>query len=148
MRKQKREHAAAQNYKLKESENSYAFEDNEDDDDPDKDPPPNHLDTEDDPNSQSANRTNHMLREKDVEKLGECGLRICEFPVAIRPHFSVFEILEAERAARNGERRTGVVAALENFSHGQLQALSSVPWDSPVLSVIPTEETASGSRDG
>ncbi|KAG8389764.1 hypothetical protein BUALT_Bualt01G0012500 [Buddleja alternifolia] len=147
-RKRKRDQAARKS-KLKEQEHDDAFEDNEDDDDPDLDPPQNHLEVEDDP--QNHNRT----REKESEKLVRGGLRICEFPIAIkrevsRPHSSVFGILEAERAAQNGGnggQGQHVVAVLENISYGQLQALSAVPRDSQAL-LGAAEETASGSGGG
>ncbi|KAK6131533.1 hypothetical protein DH2020_034740 [Rehmannia glutinosa] len=160
-RKRKREHRAARNSKLKEPENDDTFEDNEDDDDLDLDPPQNHLETDDDPHNNSeyrANgyRANQMSREKESEKLVDGGLRVCEFPIAIkrvvnRPHSLVLGIVEAERAARNGESggqgQVGV-ARLENISYGQLQALSAVPRDSLALLGAPTEETESGGGSG
>ncbi|KAK6114912.1 hypothetical protein DH2020_007181 [Rehmannia glutinosa] len=97
-----------------------------------------------------------MSLEKESEMLVDGGLRICEFPIAIkrvvnRPHSLVFGIVEAERAARNGEiggqGQVGV-AVLENISYGQLQALSAVPRDSPALLGAPTEETESGGGSG
>ncbi|KAK6132338.1 hypothetical protein DH2020_033898 [Rehmannia glutinosa] len=155
-RKRKREHRAARNSKLKEPENDDTFEDNEDDDDLDLDPPQNHLETDDDPHNNRGYRANQMSREKESEMLVDGGLRICEFPIAIkrvvnRPHSLVFGIVEAERAARNGEiggqGQVGV-AVLENISYGQLQALSAVPRDSPALLGAPTEETESGGGSG
>ncbi|KAK6114913.1 hypothetical protein DH2020_007182 [Rehmannia glutinosa] len=155
-RKRKREHRAACNSKLKEPENDDTFEDNEDDDDLDLDPPQNHLETDDDPHNNSGYRANQMSREKESEKLVDGGLRICEFPIAIkrvvsRPHSLVLGIVDAERAARNGESggqgQVGV-ARLENISYGQLQALSAVPRDSPALLGAPTEETESGGGSG
>ncbi|KAL6492902.1 hypothetical protein OROGR_032661 [Orobanche gracilis] len=153
-RKRKREQRAAHKSKLKGLEsNDDAFEDNEDDDDRDLDPPQNYLETEDHPLDSSQNRANQISQEKEIERVSDGGLRICEFPVAIkrvvsRPHSSVFGIVEAERAARSGEARgQGQVglAVLENISHGQLQALSAVPRDSPVLLGTSPEDTESGS---
>ncbi|KAL3638847.1 hypothetical protein CASFOL_016754 [Castilleja foliolosa] len=143
-RKRKREQRRKS--KLKELENDDTFDDNEDDDDPDMDPPQNHLETEYHPHNSNRNQ---ILRAKESEKFADGGLRISEFPIAIkrvvnRAHSSVFGIVEAERAARNGENggqgQIGV-AVLENISYGQLQALSAVPRDSAAL----LEETESGS---
>ncbi|KAL3845509.1 hypothetical protein ACJIZ3_002912 [Penstemon smallii] len=155
-RKRKRDQAARK-AKLKELDYDDAFEENDDDDDPDLDPPQN-QDTEDDSHNHNADRTNRISRAKESEKLSDGGLRISQFPIAIkrvvsRPHSSVFDIVEAERAARNGESRAQGqgqvgVAVLENISYGQLQALSAVPRDSPVLVGALTEETASGSGFG
>ncbi|KAL0432225.1 UNVERIFIED_CONTAM: SWI/SNF complex subunit SWI3C [Sesamum latifolium] len=152
-RKRKRDQSAARKSKLKEHENDDIFEDNEDDDDPDLDPPQTHLEAEDGHPNHSMDRTNQIMGEKESEKLVGGGVKICEFPIAIkrevnRPHSSVFQIVEAERAERNGDSRgegQGGVAVLENISYGQLQALSAVPRDSPALLGVPTEETASGS---
>ncbi|KAG8378239.1 hypothetical protein BUALT_Bualt08G0117000 [Buddleja alternifolia] len=147
-RKRKREYL-----KLKESKNDDAFEENvDDDDDPNLDPPQNQLETGDDPHIRTTDGTNRISGEKESEKLVDGGLRICEFPIAIkrvmsRPHSSVFRIVEAERAVLNGERDQGKVgvAVLENISYGQLQALSAVPRDSHAFI---GEETASGSGGG
>ncbi|CAA2963154.1 SWI SNF complex subunit SWI3C [Olea europaea subsp. europaea] len=132
------------------------FEDNEDDDDPDMDPPQKHPETDDNPPHQNADRMALIPRERESEKLVDGGVKICEFPVAIkrvvsRPHPLVLRIVEAERATHNGAGRSqgqGVVASLENISYGQLQALSAVPHDSPALLGAVAEETASGSGRG
>ncbi|EPS59882.1 chromatin remodeling complex subunit, partial [Genlisea aurea] len=84
------------------------------------------------------------------------GVRICEFPVAvkrevIRPHSSVFRIVEAERVVNYGSCRgtgQGGATALENISYGQLQAHSTVPADSPSLSAVAADETANGCGTG
>ncbi|KAL6522171.1 hypothetical protein OROMI_032048 [Orobanche minor] len=151
-RKRKRDYASARKSKLKEHENDDAFKDDEDEDDPDLDPPQNHLESEDDPPNR---RTAQLTGAKEGERLFGGGLRICEFPVAVKrqvhsPHSSVFRIVDAERGARNVDSRgqgQGGVAVLENISHGQLQALSIVPRDSPILGA-PLETTASGSESG
>ncbi|KAL8459473.1 hypothetical protein ACS0TY_036820 [Phlomoides rotata] len=153
-RKRKRDHPGAQKSKLKEQENDEMFEDNGDDDDPDLDPPQNHLEAEDDPQNRGIDRTNQITGDKEDEKLVSGGVRICDFPIAIkreirRPHSSVFKIVEIERAARNGDSRfhgQSGVAVLENISYGQLQALSAVPRDSH--SFLALEDTASGSGSG
>ncbi|XP_073035515.1 SWI/SNF complex subunit SWI3C-like [Primulina eburnea] len=155
-RKRKREHQAGRKSKLKEPEKDDAFEDNEDDEDPDLDPPQNHLETDDDPHNQNLDRISQISRERESENLMDGGLKICDFPVAIkrvvnRPHSSVFGIVEVERAARNGESRDqghGGVAMLENVSYGQLLALSAVPRDSSALLGASLEDTASGSGVG
>ncbi|KAL7128351.1 hypothetical protein ABFS83_14G310500 [Erythranthe nasuta] len=152
-RKRKRDHPATRKSKLKEQDNDDAFEDNEDDDDVDLDPQQNHLEPEDDSQNHNADRTTHITGEKEGEKLVSGGLRICEFPIVIKrevswPHSSVLRIVETERAARIGNSRgqgQGGVAALENISYGQLQALSAVPRDSPALLGANVEDTAGGS---
>lgn len=145
----------ARKSKLKEHDDDI-LDDNEDDDDPDLDPPQNHLESEDDPQIRSADRTTQITGEKGDEKLVNGGLKLCEFPVAIkreinRPHSSVFRVVEYERAARFGDSRgqgQSGVPVLENISYGQLQALSAVPRDNPSLLGVPSEETASGSGGG
>ncbi|XP_047980414.1 SWI/SNF complex subunit SWI3C-like isoform X1 [Salvia hispanica] len=153
-RKRKRD-SVARKSKLKEQDDDI-LDDNDDDDDPDLDPPQNHLESEDDPQIPNSDRTAQIIGEKGDEKLVAGGLKLCEFPVAIkreifRPHSSVFRILEYERAARFGDSRAqgqSGVPVLENISYGQLQALSAVPRDNPSLLGVPSEETASGSGGG
>ncbi|CAA3023770.1 Hypothetical predicted protein [Olea europaea subsp. europaea] len=132
--------------------NDEALEENYDEDDPDLDPH-NHPDTDDDYHHQSADRIAHVSRAKEREMLVDGGVKICEFPVAVKrvvskPYSSVFGIVEVERSAQNGESRgqghSGVVV-LENISHGQLQVFSAVPWDSVALLGGSKEETASRS---
>ncbi|GER40320.1 SWI/SNF complex subunit SWI3C [Striga asiatica] len=154
-KKRKTDYAAARKSKLKEHENDNAFEDNDDDEDLDLDPPHN-PEAEDDLPDHRVDRASRLMSEKEGEKLVGGGSRICEFPVVIqrqvsRPHSSVFQIVEAERAAQIVDNRGQVqsgVALLENISHGQLQALSAVPRDSPALLGPPLEESASGSDNG
>lgn len=143
----------ARKSKLKEHDNDDILDDNEDDDDPDLDPPQNHLEAEEDPHI----RTTHITGERVDEKLVNGGVKICEFPIAIkrevsRPHSSVFRVVEFERAARYGDSRgqgqSAAVPVLENISYGQLQALSLVPRDNPALVGVHSEETASGSGAG
>ncbi|XP_052201383.1 SWI/SNF complex subunit SWI3C isoform X2 [Diospyros lotus] len=76
---------------------------------------------------------------RESEVLSDGGVRISDFPPVVkhtvnRPHSSVLAIVALERSIRCGEGKAvqnGVV--LENVSHGQLQARSAVPADSPVL---------------
>ncbi|KAL3634778.1 hypothetical protein CASFOL_021832 [Castilleja foliolosa] len=149
-RKRKRGNSAARKSTLKERKNDGTFEDNDEDVNPNLDPPHNHLETEDDPPNPRLNRISPLRGQKEGEILIDRGLRICEFPVAIkrqicRPHSSVLQIVESERAAQYVDSRSqgqGGAAVLENISHGQLQALSVVPRDS---SALLGEETAGGS---
>ncbi|KAG6408323.1 hypothetical protein SASPL_131328 [Salvia splendens] len=122
----------------------------------DLDPPQNHLESEDDPQIHTSDRKTQITGEKGDEKLVAGGLKLCEFPVAIKreinmPHSSVFRIVEFERAARYGDSiglgQSGV-PVLENISYGQLQALSAVPRDNPALLGVPSEETASACGGG
>lgn len=155
-RKRKRDQAAARKAKLKEQEHDDIFEDNEEDDDPDLDPPQNHMDVDDDHQHHGMEQMNHNTGQRESEKVVDGGVRICEFPVAIkrevsRPHSSVFQIVEAERSALNGDSRghgQGGVPMMENLSYGQLQALSAVPRDSPALLGAQADESASGSGSG
>ncbi|CAL5394254.1 unnamed protein product [Camellia sinensis] len=96
-------------------------EENEDDDD---------LDQQQQPEFEGL-----IARESEV--LSDGGVRISHIPPMIkhtinRPHSSVLAIVALEKAIQCGEGKNlqnGVV--LENVSHGQLQALSAVPADSP-----------------
>ncbi|XP_010521300.1 PREDICTED: SWI/SNF complex subunit SWI3C [Tarenaya hassleriana] len=69
--------------------------------------------------------------------LEESGTRLSDFPAVvrrgvIRPHPSISAVAAAERAGLVGETKGhSSLPALENVSYGQLQALSSVPADSP-----------------
>ena len=66
------------------------------------------------------------------------GVQMSQFPIVIKrfvnlPHSSVTAIVALERALESGENKAPSALAapvLENVSHGQLQALSSVPSDS------------------
>ncbi|XP_047321844.1 SWI/SNF complex subunit SWI3C-like isoform X2 [Impatiens glandulifera] len=76
---------------------------------------------------------------RDNEVHVRAAEKISDFPPAVkqklnRPHSSVSSIVALEKAIHNGESKTlfnGVV--FENISHGQFQALSAVPRDSPSL---------------
>ncbi|KAL2519992.1 SWI/SNF complex subunit SWI3C [Forsythia ovata] len=131
-RKRKRGNQISRKSKFNEPVNDEAFEENYDEDDPDLDPPHNQPETDDDRHHQSADRTAHVSRAKESETLVDGGVKICEFPVAVkrvvsRPHSSVLRIVEVERLEQNGVSRgqgqSGAVV-LENISHGQLQGAS------------------------
>ncbi|CAL5425118.1 unnamed protein product [Camellia sinensis] len=108
-------------------------EENEDDDDLDQQ---QQSEFEEDPQSGSTDLA-PIARESEV--LSDGGVRISHFPPMIkhtvnRPHSSVLAIVALEKAIQCGEGKNlqnGVI--LENVSRGQLQALSAVPADSPVL---------------
>ncbi|CAI9787051.1 unnamed protein product [Fraxinus pennsylvanica] len=152
-RKRKRGNQISRKSKINEPLNDEAFEENYDEDDPDQDPPHNHPETDYDHHHQSADRTTSVSGSKESETLVDGGVKICEFPVAVkrvvsRPHSSVLGIVDVERSGRNGERRgqgQNGVAVLENISYGQLQVLSAVPRDSVALLGASEEETASRS---
>ncbi|XAR55554.1 hypothetical protein NMG60_11035656 [Bertholletia excelsa] len=99
-------------------------------------------------NPQSGLDPTPISRESEV--LSNGGVRISDFPSAIkhtvnRPHPSVLAIVALERAIQAGEGKNlqnGV--ALENVSHGQLQALSLVPADSLALLPAVDQERADG----
>lgn len=105
-------------------------------------PPPqppqqqNHRNPNPNPNGNASNSLDlvaPILRETEV--LLDGGVRICSFPTVVRhtvnrPHSSVLAILAME-SGRAQQQLNGVV--LENLSYGQLQALSSVPANSPAL---------------
>ncbi|CAL5400301.1 unnamed protein product [Camellia sinensis] len=106
-------------------------EENEDDDDLDQQQQP---EFKEDPQSSPTDSAS-IARESEV--LSDGRVRISHFPLMIkhtvnRPHSSVLAIVALEKAiqCREGKNlQNGVV--LENISHGQLQALSAMPADSP-----------------
>ncbi|CAL0305499.1 unnamed protein product [Lupinus luteus] len=90
------------------------------------------------PNPQSAsNPQSHH----EIEVLSDHAVQISQFPVVIkrsvnRPHSSVAAIIALERAMEFGDNNNCQflkLPVLENVSHGQLQALSTVPADSAAL---------------
>ncbi|KAG7943242.1 hypothetical protein I3843_15G029000 [Carya illinoinensis] len=115
-----------------------------DEDDDEDDPPPHdddldHQDEAEDPQSGAVVPPPH-----ESEVLKDGGVRVCGFPPVVkhavnRPHSSVLAIVASERANQSGENGKGQqqlqtpLPVLENVSYGQLQALSSVPADSPVF---------------
>lgn len=99
----------------------------------------NDLEFDEDPinqNPSQSNRTGAAPIARESEVLLDGGVRVSVFPPVVRHtvnryHSSVLAILAMERANQCGEsgsRQNQV--ALENISHGQLQALSAVPPDS------------------
>ncbi|CAI9115431.1 OLC1v1016333C2 [Oldenlandia corymbosa var. corymbosa] len=97
------------------------------------------------PSNFSMERT---VQVRESEAVSEDGERVSSFPIVVkrsvyRPHSSVLSVVAMEKAGNMGESRgpgqSGIF--LENISHGQLQALSSVPADSSALA----EESGSGS---
>ncbi|OIV97953.1 hypothetical protein TanjilG_12710 [Lupinus angustifolius] len=90
------------------------------------------------PNPQSA--TNPQSHH-EMEVLSDHAVQISQFPVVVkrsvnRPHSSVAAIIALERAIEfgdNNHRQLRNAPVLENVSHGQLQALSTVPADSAAL---------------
>ncbi|CDP10951.1 unnamed protein product [Coffea canephora] len=97
------------------------------------------------PNNITLERT---VQIRESESVSDGGERISSFPLVIkravhRPHSSVTSAVTMERAGNLGESRGQGQNALvlENISHGQLQALSTVPTDNLVIG----EEGGSGS---
>ncbi|XP_020593331.1 SWI/SNF complex subunit SWI3C isoform X2 [Phalaenopsis equestris] len=91
-------------------------------------------DAEGDKDYRADRNTGSAFDLRHTEVLSDGGQRICDFPVVIRrtvnrPHVSVISIVVAERLQLSGASSWGGSANLpflENISHGQLQALSSV----------------------
>ncbi|KAK6939903.1 SANT/Myb domain [Dillenia turbinata] len=116
-------------------------EDALEDDDEDEDNNINNMEAEEDddqaqPTSNPNSDRTRPARESEV--LADAGVRISDFPVAIkravnRPHASVLAIVAAERATQSGDTKSLSPLLLENVSYGQLQALPSIPADSPSL---------------
>ncbi|XP_058786931.1 SWI/SNF complex subunit SWI3C isoform X1 [Vicia villosa] len=112
----------------------------EDDDDDDENPNADEDDyeSEDQHNHNQPNSQPHQ----EIEVLSDHGVQISQFPVVIkravnRPHSSVTAIVALERAMELGlgdsKGQLQNPPFLENVSHGQLQALSTVPSDSLAL---------------
>lgn len=84
------------------------------------------------------------------EVLSDGAVRISDFPSVVkhtvnRPHSSVLAIVGTERAIQFGDTRNQQSPMfLENISHGQLQALSAVPADSPSLATSDQERSDGG----
>ncbi|KAI9113366.1 hypothetical protein K1719_015891 [Acacia pycnantha] len=116
----------------------------EDEDDEDPNGEDDHLERQDDsedqtqhPNPQSGSNSQAQL---EIEVLSDDGVQISQFPKVIkrtvnRPHASVTAIVALERANESGDNKGQLQNSpfLENVSHGQLQALSTVPADSSAL---------------
>ncbi|KAJ7965523.1 SWI/SNF complex subunit SWI3C [Quillaja saponaria] len=117
-------------------------EDNEEEEEPNGDD--DNLERDDDIEDQ----THHPIPQSDLstqaqqemEVLSDGGVQISDFPLMIkrsvnRPHSSVLTIVALERANKSGESKGQLQNPpfLENVSHGQLQALSTLPADSSSL---------------
>ncbi|KAL3026368.1 hypothetical protein AAZX31_04G227300 [Glycine max] len=112
----------------------------EEDDDDDENPNAEEDLAERDYDSEDQTHHNHPNSQPHVETevLSDHGVQISQFPAVIkrsvnRPHSSVTAVVALERALESGENKAPSALAapvLENVSHGQLQALSSVPSDS------------------
>lgn len=93
---------------------------------------------DDHPSNLSLERT---VQIRESESVSDTGDPVCSFPVVVkravnRPHSSVISAVAMERAGNMGESRGQQgqnAVVLENISHGQLQALSAVPADSPAF---------------
>ena len=95
------------------------------------------YDSEDQTHHNHPNSQPHV----EAEVLSDHGVQISQFPAVIkrsvnRPHSSVTAIVALERALESGDNKAQSALdapILENVSHGQLQALSSVPSDNFAL---------------
>ncbi|KAF8405698.1 hypothetical protein HHK36_007775 [Tetracentron sinense] len=89
----------------------------------------------------------HDSRESEV--LFDGGTRISVFPVVIkhtvnRPHSSVLAIVASERSVQFSDQRAlQNPFFLENISHGQLQAVTAIPSDSPSLATSDVDGSSS-----
>ena len=112
----------------------------DDEDDEEEDPNGEDDEREDDSEDQTHHPNPHSQAQHEIEVLSGDGVLISQFPRVIkrivnRPHSSVMAIVTLERANEAGDNKGQLQNPpfLENVSHGQLQALSSVPADSPYL---------------
>lgn len=83
----------------------------------------------------------------ESEVISDGAVRISNFPSVVKQtvnqhHYSVIQVAARERAGRSGDS-SGLGGMnylfLENISHGQLQAVSAVPRDSPALTGVDSE---------
>ncbi|XP_061361861.1 SWI/SNF complex subunit SWI3C isoform X2 [Gastrolobium bilobum] len=113
----------------------------EDDDDEEENPNAEEDHLERDYDSEDQTHHNHNHPNFEMEVLSDHVVQISQFPFVIkrsvnRPHSSVTAIVALERVMESGDSSKGQLQNppfLENVSHGQLQALSTVPSDSPAL---------------
>lgn len=133
----------------RDASNSLKRQKNHEDEDDDEDEDDEAEEEEDNTNNnnQDSPANNHPnadpifdLRESEV--LSDIGQRISDFPVAVkryvnRPHPSVIGLVVAEKFAT-----VRSLPLLENLSHGQLQALSSVPGDNSLLNPAVDQDKA------
>ncbi|XP_027362706.1 SWI/SNF complex subunit SWI3C isoform X2 [Abrus precatorius] len=94
------------------------------------------YDSEEQTHHNPNNHTNSQ-QHPEIEVLSDHAVQISQFPLVIkrsvnRPHSSVTSIVALERALESGDNKAQLhnPPFLENVSHGQLQALSTVPSDS------------------
>uniref|UniRef100_A0A7C9FAQ9 SWI/SNF complex subunit SWI3C n=1 Tax=Opuntia streptacantha TaxID=393608 RepID=A0A7C9FAQ9_OPUST len=120
-------------------------EDDDDDDEEDNDvvEPDEDEDLHPNPKNQPQQLPPNRVN-SETEVLAGAGIRISDFPAAVkhavnRPHSSVMAIVAAERENK------GQSVVLENISHGQVQALSAVPSDNPVLATGSSSAEQEGS---
>ncbi|KAI7756935.1 hypothetical protein M8C21_014386 [Ambrosia artemisiifolia] len=122
-------------------------EDYEEEEDLDLDQNNTHQDFDDDPSNSSdpvavtgavAGRVVGAGAETEV--LADGAVRVSVFPSVVkqtvnRHHYSVIKVAARERACQSGDSSGGGMnyMFLENVSHGQLQAVSAMPRDAPVL---------------
>ncbi|CAJ1974255.1 unnamed protein product [Sphenostylis stenocarpa] len=114
-------------------------EEEDDDDEENPNAEDDHAEREYDSEEQTHHHHNHpnSLPHVETEVLSDHGVPISQFPAVIkrsvnRPHSSVTSIVALERALESGDNKAHsalTAPVLENVSHGQLQALSSVPSD-------------------
>ncbi|KAJ0750576.1 putative transcription factor MYB/SANT family [Helianthus annuus] len=76
----------------------------------------------------------------ETEVLSDGAVRVSAFPSVVkqtvnRHHYLVMQVAARERACQGGDSTGGGMnyLFLENVSHGQLQAVSAMPRDAPVL---------------
>ncbi|XP_038989427.1 SWI/SNF complex subunit SWI3C isoform X2 [Phoenix dactylifera] len=83
-----------------------------------------------------------VLDLREAEVVSDAGQRISDFPAVVRrfvnrPHSSVLALVAAELSSSSFSASAGsrpwAAPLLENISHGQLQALSTVLADNPLL---------------
>ncbi|XP_073099674.1 SWI/SNF complex subunit SWI3C homolog isoform X1 [Elaeis guineensis] len=118
----------------------------EDDDDDDEDEAATRevAEEDEDHDSQANNPSSDpVLDLREAEVLPDTGQRISDFPAVLRrfvnrPHSSVLDLVAAELSlsssfSASAGSRPWAAPLLENISHGQLQALSTVLPDNPSL---------------
>ncbi|XXG60690.1 hypothetical protein AAC387_Pa04g2533 [Persea americana] len=111
----------------------------DDEEDEDEEPVVEEEDEDDELDASPAADPNASAAALESEVLSDGGIRISDFPPVIRhtvnrPHSSVLALVLADRAELRPVGATNPNPMfLENISHGQLQALSSIPANSPSL---------------
>ncbi|XP_071692964.1 SWI/SNF complex subunit SWI3C-like [Rutidosis leptorrhynchoides] len=126
-------------------------EDYEEEDDVDLDQQPTQPEFDDDrsnspdPPADTGNVTRTVavtgtVSVAESEVVSDAAVRIMTFPSVVKQtikqhHYSVVQVAARERACRAGDSSIGGMNCLflENVSHGQLQSVSVLPKDAPVL---------------